>query len=213
MKTIFIEAKYKGEFDVSKIGKLPSKVGVVCSVQFVNYLDKVEKYLSSKGVKVFVSKGNQANKGQILGCNASAAFTIKDKVDAFLYIGDGRFHPIAVGLNSDKPVFVFNPISGQFKELDKKVIVDYKKRKKGALINFYASENVGVLITSKSGQNINLDLINKKLEKFDKNYYYFMFETLEFNQLENFRFIDAWINTACPRIDEDIKVLNIEELV
>ena len=53
-----------------------------------------------------------------------------------------------------------------------------------------------------------------KLEKKypDKKFYTFVAETIDYAQLDNFNFIEAWINTACPRIEEDIKVLNIEDL-
>ena len=34
----------------------------------------------------------------------------------------------------------------------------------------------------------------------------------DFNETENFPFIEAWINTMCPRIEEDMKVLNLEDL-
>ncbi|MBU1704350.1 MAG: 2-(3-amino-3-carboxypropyl)histidine synthase subunit, partial [Nanoarchaeota archaeon] len=100
MKTVFINAKYAGKIDLEKIGKLPKKVGLVASIQFVSLLKDVEKYLAKQGIKTLISPGNQKNLGQILGCNASAAVDLKEKVEAFLYIGDGRFHPIAVGMKT-----------------------------------------------------------------------------------------------------------------
>jgi len=56
-----------------------------------------------------------------------------------------------------------------------------------------------------------LDLLKKKYE--DKKFYTFIAETIDLNQLENFPFIECWVNTACPRIAEDKKgMININEI-
>jgi diphthamide synthase subunit DPH2 len=31
--------------------------------------------------------------------------------------------------------------------------------------------------------------------------------------MDNFPFIDAWVNTACPRMADDMDVLNYEDLL
>ena len=52
----------------------------------------------------------------------------------------------------------------------------------------------------------------------DKEIYFFLDNTYDFNSLEDFPFIDVWVNTACPRIgfDDSIKiskpVVNLEEV-
>jgi len=218
MKTLFIESKYKGKVKINKkdIAKLPSKIGLTTIVQFVDNIEDIKKQL--KGKKVFVSKGKQKYKAQILGCDVSAAEKIKNKVDAFLHIGDGRFHPIGLKLRTGKDVFVFNPLSNVFSKLDEKAVENYKKthliykkRKKAALMKFYHANNVGVLISTKPGQKFgNSDKVIKKYN--DKKFYKFIFDTLDIKQLENFPFIEAWINTACPRLDEDFNFLNINDL-
>ena len=37
----------------------------------------------------------------------------------------------------------------------------------------------------------------------EKKCYYFIDNVISFDQLENFNFIDVWINTACPRVGFD----------
>jgi len=77
------------------------------------------------------------------------------------------------------------------------------------------------LITTKPGQNnLKKALELKSNDKYkDKNFYFFLDDTVNFAELENFNFIDCWINTACPRIafDDSIKmikpILNIIELL
>ena len=130
MKTLFIEAKYEGKLDLKKIpiDKLPDKIGLISSVQFVDYLKTIKYYLEKKNKKIFLEKGKQKYKGQILGCDVSAAKKIEKKSDAFLYIGDGRFHPLGIALKTDKKVYCFNPIDNIFSETKKEEIEKIKKK-------------------------------------------------------------------------------------
>jgi len=215
MKTLFLEAKYIGRVDFSRIDadKLPSKVGLITTVQFVDYLERIKKFFINKKIKIFVGKGKQKYKGQILGCDVSSAEKIDGKVDAFLYIGTGKFHPLIVGVRTGKEVFTFNPVSGEFGKVKEEEIEHYKKRKKAALVRFLSADNVGVLVSTKKGQYCDvkeLDWLEKKYPK--KKFYLFVAETFDYNQLENFNFIEAWVNTACPRIEEDIMIINLKEI-
>ncbi|MFH1055925.1 MAG: diphthamide synthesis protein, partial [Candidatus Altiarchaeota archaeon] len=93
--------------NISKLDNY-SSIGLIATVQHLNRLDDVKKVLESKGKKVKVG-------GQILGCRHDNA--IKLKVDCYLYLGSGRFHPIGVALKTDKPVYMLNPISGVLDEI------------------------------------------------------------------------------------------------
>jgi 2-(3-amino-3-carboxypropyl)histidine synthase len=214
MKTIFIEAKYSGEIDLSKIKleELPEKICLVTTVQFVDYLSDIKKYLEKKGKNIFIGKGKQVYSGQILGCEQSSALELNEKADAYLYIGDGYFHPIGIALKTKKDVFIFNPLSNEFKRLEKEEIEKIEKKRIGMLNRFYNSKEIGVIVSIKPGQN-NLKKAKELKKKFpDKNFYFILFDNVEHSGLENFNFIECWVNTACPRIEEDIKVLNIDDL-
>ena len=195
MKKLFIDAKYKGTIKVKNIGKLPDKIGLVTTVQFLKNLNEVKKQLKRKTITA----------GQILGCNVSKAKKIKNKVDAFLYIGTGNFHPIILGL-LEKDVFILNPFTGNINKLEKKVIGDYKKRKKTAFIKFLNAKNVGVIISTKKQKFGDL----KKYK--EKKFYFFVADNINVNEFENFPFIEAWVNTACPRLEEDYNLVNIGDL-
>ncbi|MEA2037439.1 MAG: diphthamide synthesis protein [Nanoarchaeota archaeon] len=204
MKKLFIEAKYTKPIKLTKevVEKLPNKIGLVSSIQFIDSLESIKKQLKDSVIA-----------GQILGCNAKPAEKTESKVNAFLYVGDGSFHPLAVALATKKPVFTFNPLNNNFSKIKEQDIESYKKRKKGALLKFLSAENIGILVSTKPGQYYDI----KKLEKLEKKYlnkkfYTFMAETVDYAQLENFPFIGAWVNTACPRIEEDIKIINIKDI-
>ena len=77
-------------------------------------------------------------------------------------------------------------------------------------------------MTTKPGQmtvQAPVDRIMKLEKRFpDKKFYYFATGRLNFYEMENFPFVDVWINTFCPRIGNDdamewIKpILNLEDL-
>ena len=211
MKTLFIEARsgvslILSEKVLKRVKDLPNKIGLVTTVQHYHKIKELKSQLESIGKKVFTAKGNRArHEAQILGCDVAAASRVKDKVDFFIYIGTGRFHPMAVYLATDKPVYVYNPFLKLFKELDLSEIKRYKGHVKAGVVSFLEAKRLGILMSEKSGQNnrkLALEL-KRKLKDKGKKAYILAFDTLDFSQLENFPFIDCFVNTACPRLIDD----------
>ncbi|MBN2459556.1 diphthamide synthesis protein, partial [Candidatus Woesearchaeota archaeon] len=175
-----------------------------------------KKKLEQSGKKVLLLKADHTQYyGQLLGCNIRK-FT--GDFDAFLYIGDGLFHPKALMLKNTKPVFVYDPFSRQFVKLSENSIADLKKKSMGAMNRFLHSKEVGVLVSTKPGQ-LQLKKAHDLEKKYpDKNFYLLMFDTIDFAELENFPFIQCFVNTACPRIAYDEAerigkaVVNVDEL-
>ena len=206
MKLLFIPAKSKLDLQIStlqiKKARLPKKIGLISTVQFVNNLQKIKTQLEKQGKKVFVGKNRTQNlaKGQILGCNIEAATTIKDDVDAFLYIGTGKFHPLPIALATNKLVFCFNPETNQISKLDDKEILKAKALRKGQKLRYLTADKLGILVTIKPGQNKLKQAfsLRNKLKKQGKQCYIFMFDNFDENQLENWPEIECWINTTCP---------------
>jgi len=217
MKVEFIESRYTKKIILPEkvIEKLPNKLSLFTTVQFIDSLDGIKKQLEKNkiNVKLYKIKHTQY-KGQLLGCNIED-FDSKN----FLYIGDGQFHPKALLLKNPKAkVFVYNPLNKKFSIINEKEIIPWLRKKKGALIKFLSSTEIGVLVSTKSGQN-NLETGLRLKDKFpEKNLYFFIFNTLNFDELENFPFIEVFINTACPRIayDDSIRtrkaIINLEDL-
>lgn len=207
METLFIEAK--STVDIRPVLEealklLPKKVGLVTTVQHKHKLNEIKKILEGNKIKAIIG-------GQILGCDVSAAKKIKNKVDAFLYIGSGEFHPLGVALETGKKVIIANPLTNEVSEIKKEDIENYKKRQKGALLRFLSSKEIGVLVSLKPGQKRLKKAfeLKKKLESKGKNCYIFIADTIDLNEFENFPFVECWVNTACPRI-EGKNVINYE---
>ncbi len=200
MERLFIEGRYEGNLNPDKIdtGSLPSKIGLFTTVQYVGFLEKIKEHLEkeSKTVKLYKLSHYE---GQVLGCSIKKI----EGVEGILYVGDGSFHPIALGIENDIPVYIFNPINEKFFLQDKEVIERIKRKQKAAIASFFSSENIGVLVSLKEGQ-LNTKYINELKERFpEKRYYELVFDTLDFGQLENFPFIQCFVNTSCPRITHD----------
>ena len=200
MKTLFIDAKTNVDIEaVLKKINFSGRLGVITSVQF---LEQVKKVSSKDNRFVFG--------GQVLGCNVNNALKINDKVDAFLFVGSGDFHPLGALYKIGKPVYVANPYTNEVKILNKKEFDSYEKRKKAMISKFLMSKKVGILVSIKPGQfhprtyfglKEKIEIANKIRKKIkDKESYVFVGDNFDLNELENFRDVEMWINTSCPRI-------------
>ena len=205
MKIMMVEGRYTGPIDLSRLdtSALPEKIGLATTVQFLGHVDEIKEFLGKKGKIVFADKIRQKYDSQLLGCDTGAAEKIKDDVDAFLYVGTGVFHPLGIALNLNKDVFCYDPIHSVMSKIDKSEVERYNKKRKGAYIKFLQSGEIGILVSLKPGQNNFKKAVELKNCLKDKNCYIFAFDTLDFNQIENFKFIQCWVNTACNRILDD----------
>ncbi|MDP2908884.1 MAG: diphthamide synthesis protein, partial [Nanoarchaeota archaeon] len=152
--------------------------------------------------------------GVVLGCDTSAAENIKDKVDFFVYIGTGKFHPLGVALKTGKKVLVANPLTNQVSEISKEEVESYKKKLKGKYLKFLNAKKVGILVSTKAGQ-YRLKKAFELQEKLEKPSYIFMANNFSENELENYTDVGIFINTACPRIEFDnvVNIADIDEMV
>ncbi len=194
---------------------------LLTTVQFLEQRDKLAIELLKHCKIISLKLSHCKYQNQILGCSAFDS-KIVEKPDLFIYFGDGMFHPKSLILaDIAEEVYLVSPIDFSIKKITKQDINSLLIKRKVALTEFSKSKNIGILITTKPGQNnLTKALTLKTLEKLkNKNLYFFLDDTINFQELENFNFIDSWINTACPRIafDDSIRVmkpiLNINELV
>ena len=214
MKRLFVETHYHGDLTIPKdvMSKLPSKLILTMPVQFLPGLDRIKKQLESAGKEVEIYRGlHDKYAGQILGCDV---FTYNTKMPAFLYIGDGMFHPTALLYENEKTVYCYNPFNEKFIILEETYLEKLQKKKKGVYIKFLHSTNVGILVTTKPGQMAfsAFEKLRDSLEAKGKTVFMFMADEINLSMLDNFNFIDVWINTACPRIVEDFTSLNFQDL-
>jgi 2-(3-amino-3-carboxypropyl)histidine synthase len=229
MKIKYLNANYGIDFKLPKdfIKTIEEKIGknkslaIYTSIQFVEKLDEIKSQLEKQGHKVITSKPYRASyKGQILGCDSYSDSLNLDlkKVDGFIYIGDGYFHPNALLLSQEyeneiKPVIIANVIQDTIDVIDKTHIDKYLKKKKGNLLKFHTSKVIGVFVSSKWGQEYKDSALKLQNQYKDKEFYFFVSDLFSDNEMENFPFIECWVNTACPRIGQDDIVRHIKPVV
>jgi len=191
MKTIFISAKSKKELDYSKIKKLvderiPEDNLAICySNQFIEVAENLEKKLNK----------NIIMKMQVLGCSNPR---FSPEVKAILIVGQGKFHSVSLAYESKLPTYILEGETIQ--KVSREEIEKLEKREKGMYLKYLTSENIGILITNKPGQQRLKAALEFKENLKDKKSYLFIANDLNVSEFENFQ-IDSWVNTACPRMD------------
>jgi len=141
--------------------------------------------------------------GQVLGCNFSSAVSVAEDVDAFLYLGEGDFHPLAASFGIKKPMIVLDPLSGETRTVDE--ARDRMLRKRFAVIEkAKAAESFLVIVCTKTGQDRSgfADYLIKKIKEQGKKGYVIVLNEIGPDALLPYK-TDAYINTACPRIAMD----------
>ena len=198
MKTLFIPAKIKSGINEKKISqlKLPINIAIAYSIQYKEIAEKVMAILSKKH-KITLTL-------QALGCSSPK---FPKETEAILLLSSGKFHAVSLAFETGIPVYVLE--SDNLKKISKEEIDLLNKKKMASYMKFLNAEKIGVLISTKPGQEnlekaLSLRLKNKKI-------YLFLSNNIDINEFENFG-ITSWVNTACPRLDFDSSVINLKNL-
>ncbi|MEA3414018.1 MAG: diphthamide synthesis protein [Nanoarchaeota archaeon] len=203
MKTLFISIDSKNKPDYNKfvkeINNIPYENIALCySNQFIEVANKIEKKINK----------NILNKFQVLGCSNPQ---FNKKVEAILIIGQGDFHAVSLAYESKLPVYVLE--GEKIRKVSNKEIEKLSKKEKGAMLKYLNSDNIGILVTNKPGQERLKRAIEFKNSLKSKKGYLFMSNDINIAEFENFVGIDFWVNTACPRMDlSDAPIINLEKL-
>lgn len=212
MKTLFIEArkKFNKEIDLSALDELPSKtISLASTIQYLDLVPIVKKYLESKGRQVIIKQGAYY-KAHVIGCNSNAF----DKTsDILLLLADGKFHAINNAIQLNKELYIYN--TNELNKITKQELEKYKQKTKAKQVKFLSSNNIGLLVSTKSGQHYkNAQALAKKIEKLDKQVYIFETNNINIKELENFPQIQIWVNTACYGLArDDSKIINYQDIL
>ncbi|PIN68892.1 hypothetical protein COV93_07625 [Candidatus Woesearchaeota archaeon CG11_big_fil_rev_8_21_14_0_20_43_8] len=189
MDIMFVSAKAQVELGLVDFSNVPDSCGLVSTLQYKHLLSLLQKRLTGSVIL-----------GQVLGCNQDVC--LDTDVSCFLYVGTGRFHPLGIAARTGKKVFCFNPLDSSVTEISSDDVSVFEKKMKRAASLFLSKDKIGILVSTKSGQMMkNIPDLEKRYP--DKKFYTFACSTLDFSELENFSFVDLWVNTMCPRIGYD----------
>jgi 2-(3-amino-3-carboxypropyl)histidine synthase len=186
---------------------LPKRVGLLTTVQFRHWLPEIRAHLEKSGHDVRIGEPDRrvAYAAQLLGCDYQTATVIADEVDGYLYIGTGDFHPLGVAILVDKPIIIADPERGTARDL-KEVRDRVLRQRHAAIARARDADEFGIIVSKKIGQ-ARSDLavrLKAMAEAHGRKANIFLMDLVSPDLLEGYR-VDAWVNTACPRIAiEDI---------
>jgi 2-(3-amino-3-carboxypropyl)histidine synthase len=179
-------------------------VGLVATVQHVHALTEAKRVLTRSGKKVVIGKSNSLTyDGQVLGCDFASAMVPCDEI---LFIGSGSFHPAGLALYTGKRVIAADPFTMRVSIVEPD---DLRKKRYGVIARALDAKSFGIIIGTKSGQfNLSeaLTLKRKAIAKGLDAHLIAMEEITE-ESLLGFK-VDAFVNTACPRLAEDFVHFN-----
>jgi 2-(3-amino-3-carboxypropyl)histidine synthase len=208
--TIYIEARATVSVEKAVAAALPLlsgyvKVGLATSVQHLQAINEAREILTRAGKTVVVGDNRQtAYAGQVLGCNYRNVKSIADEVDAFLFLGGGLFHALGVALSTSKPTVIADPYDNRAFSVDDEAQKILRQRW-ASIQEATKAKTIGVLIGLKPGQK-KVDLALKIKESAVKHgcaAYLLAAREVTPEALMEFPSIDAYVNTACPRISLD----------
>ena len=181
------------------------RIGLVTNVQHVQTLDEVREILTRAGKTVVVGDTRRLTyPGQVIGCDYSNAVSVVKDIDAFLFIGGGVFHALGVALSTSKPTVVADPFEDRAFSVENEAERTLKQR--WAIIEqARKAKTFAVLVGTKPGQKRWETALQMKqaLEETGKSPCMLAAKEITPEVLMEFPTIDAFVNTACPRVSLD----------
>ena len=163
MKTLFIPAKVKYQLNKQKLilisKKLPKNLTIVYSIQYKDLTFEIKEILQKdhKITKVL----------QVLGCSK---INYPKDTEAILLITDGKFHAVSLAYETKLPVFIFE--NNNLEKISEEDMKKFEARQKSAYLNFLNEDKIGILVSTKPGQQNLKKAIEFK--KKTKNYISFL---------------------------------------
>jgi 2-(3-amino-3-carboxypropyl)histidine synthase len=204
---VYVEARATVTVDNAVEQAIPllskwSKIGLATTVQHVQALDHAREILVRAGKIVVVGDaGRISYSGQVSGCDYSNVKSIANDVEAFLFVGGGQFHALGIALATSKPTIIADPYERRAYSIDaaaQKIL----KQRWACIEEAGHAKTFGVLIGLKLGQKRFDEALKIKeaIEKSGKAVVLFAVREVLPETLMEFPTVDAYVNTACPRI-------------
>jgi 2-(3-amino-3-carboxypropyl)histidine synthase len=208
--TYLIDAVDDVEFDEVVETAVPTlasykRLGLATLSQHLHQLKPVKRRLEQKGFDVRVGKQNNLMmEGQIFGCDFSTSQPLHNEVDAFVFLGESEFHAVGLALATAKPTFMLDPYMNEVTDMRAAV----EERQKRAVLAVYEALDarvIGVITGLKEGQKMlnRSKQISTKLKMNGRKVVQIALRDVTPERLAPHREIEAFIQTACPRISID----------
>jgi 2-(3-amino-3-carboxypropyl)histidine synthase len=182
-----------------------STLSLLTDSQHLNQIASVKKIFEDYGYNIIIGRGKgQLSDAQVFGCEFYPAHYLKDRVDAYIFLGQSMFHAAGIAMSTERPTYMLDPYFQEYlevtefaKSLQKKAIL--------AIYNALDAQRIGLIIGLKEGQFAQVRALELKrtLEKLGKKIQLIALTEVTEERVQNFKQIDAFIQIACPRISTD----------
>lgn len=182
-----------------------NRLGLATFSQHLHELEPAKRRYEGAGFEVHVGRANNLLYGsQTFGCDFSTIYTMSQEVDAICYMGESEFHAVGVALSTGKPTYVLDPYLDEIRDMREEAEI----RRKRSILSVYKAldANVfGVITGLKEGQKMlpRTRWITKRLEMNGRRVVQLAMRDITPDRLAPYRDIEAFVQTACPRISVD----------
>ncbi|HYB45629.1 MAG TPA: diphthamide biosynthesis enzyme Dph2 [Nitrososphaerales archaeon] len=181
------------------------RLGLVTFSQHMHELAPAKAMLQSQGFEVQTGRENNLlMASQVFGCDFSTVYPLRGSVDAFCFLGESEFHAVGLALATGKPTFMLDPYTDEVTDMAKPA----EERRKRAVLAVYRALDArvfGVITGLKEGQKMlgRSRWISKRLEMNGRRVVQLALRDITPERLAPHREIEAFVQTACPRISID----------
>jgi len=182
------------------------RVGMSTTSQHVEQAREVSRFLAERGFRVAPSRSMPPyfSDSQSLGCDYSMQRGLR--VDGFVYVGGGVFHPLGLYLATLKPVVKVDPYESKVSDLTWEGEKLYRARL-FRVSQAFEARTWAVIVGLKTGQYRPwlVSSLRRELERRRRRYYMVASENLDRDSLASIDSpsIDAFVVTSCPRLPTD----------
>ena len=181
------------------------RVGLATFSQHLHQLQPVKEKLEGKGFQVAIGRRNNLMlEGQVFGCDFSTSYPIGEQVEAFALLGESEFHAVGLALATGKPTFMLDPYTNEVTDMQAAA----EERRKRAVLAVYKALDAkvfGVVTGLKEGQKMlgRSRWISERLAMHGRKVVQLAMRDVTPERLAPHREIEAFVQTACPRISID----------
>ncbi len=181
------------------------RIGLATFSQHLHELEPAKVKFEAAGFEVKLGRENNLLfQSQTFGCDFSTVHEMSKEVDVMCYLGETEFHAVGVALATGKPTYYLDPYFEEIVDMKEEAAI----RKKRSILSVYKALDArvfGVITGLKEGQKMlpRTRWITKRLEMNGKKVVQLAMRDIVAERLAPYRDIEAFVQTACPRISID----------
>lgn len=179
-------------------------IGIIGTIQFNSSVNRLKRMINGNNNKISgtVPQIKPLSPGEVLGCTSPIIKNVKNVI----YIGDGRFHlESAMIQNPSLNYYKYCPFTRKLT----KEFYNYNlmvQQRNSQINKFYKSENIGIILGSlgrQGNRKIMENVANHLNELGNFKIYKIIVDEINENILDEYDFIDAFVQVSCPRLSID----------